>query len=207
MNKEFVLIESVRNLEKALDSLSQPDTTHQTILDTLAQFCVDNFGAAFARVWVADEDDNVLILMSSRGQYSNLNGSRSRIPIGQGSKIDTIYTSGMPHLTNDVLSDPGVIDKEWAQQEKLVSFAGYPLTWNGERIGVVGMFARQPLSEEVLILLGLLVKSISAVLFISMLQQAEHDRIKYFCEATGFRRALIEQLIRAGYRKAENVRN
>src|SRR5262249_3471542 len=59
-----------------------------------------------------------------------------------------------PHLTNDVLNDPRVTDKEWAQRERIVSFAGYPLIVEDRVVGVVAMFARKQLSPDIIDLLA-----------------------------------------------------
>ena len=55
-----------------------------------------------------------------------------------------------PHLTNDVLNDPWVSDKAWAQNEVMVSFAGYPLMVQDRVVGVMAMFARRRLSAATL---------------------------------------------------------
>ncbi len=185
-------------LDSTLSSLSQRKTmTCETLLDTLTQFCVDEFGAAFARIWLSDEDSMVLILKSSRGQYTRLDGTRSRIPIGQGSKIDKIYTQGFPHITNDILNDPAVKDKEWARCEGFISFAGYPLRWGDEQLGVLGMYSRQWLSEDILLVLGIFVRLASAAIF--ECRQTERN-MNYFCQVTGFKRSLLERLISLGHR-------
>ncbi|MDW8071633.1 MAG: GAF domain-containing protein [Anaerolineae bacterium] len=199
MNFDFSLVQCIHRMDEMFSLLSQKRVTEcEAFLDILAQFCVDNFGAAFARVWLADNEDKMLILKSSCGQYTRLDGSRAIIPIGQGSKIDIIYTSGEPHLTNDVLTDPAVLDKEWARREGMVSFAGYPLMWGDEKLGVLGMFARHALPADVLAAMGLFTKAVSAVVFLC--QQTERN-MRYFCEVTGFRRSLLEQLIRLGQKK------
>jgi GAF domain-containing protein len=54
------------------------------------------------------------------------------------------------HLTNDVMNDPRVNDKGWAQDNGMVAFAGYPLLVEDRLIGVVALFARRPLSESIL---------------------------------------------------------
>jgi len=53
-------------------------------------------------------------------------------------------------LTNDVLVDPRVSDREWAKREGLVSFAGHPLMVENRLIGVWAMFARKPLTQPTL---------------------------------------------------------
>ena len=53
-------------------------------------------------------------------------------------------------MTNDVLNDPWVSDKAWAQNEVMVSFAGYPLMVQDRVVGVMAMFARRRLSAATL---------------------------------------------------------
>jgi C4-dicarboxylate-specific signal transduction histidine kinase len=52
-----------------------------------------------------------------------------------------------PYLTNDVLNDPRIGDKDWAQNCGFVSFAGYPLVVDGRTVGVMAMFARRAFSD------------------------------------------------------------
>ena len=56
----------------------------------------------------------------------------------------------MPHLTNDVTSDPRIGDREWARREGMVGFAGYPLLIEDRLLGVVALFTRHTLDETVL---------------------------------------------------------
>ncbi len=182
-------------LNRLLQTLAHENVGPQAILDALAQFCVDQFGAAFARIWLADDGQTTLCLTSSRGQYTRLDGTRARIPVGQGSKIDKMYVECKPHVTNDVLNDPGVRDKEWAQREGFVSFAGYPLCWGGGKLGVLGMYSRQFLSEELLSVMGMFSFIAAAILC----QQRQYERsMTKFCEVTGFKPALLTQLIKLG---------
>jgi GAF domain-containing protein len=68
----------------------------------------------------------MLELNASAGMYTHLDGAHGRISLGS-LKIGRIAGERRPHLTNDVASDPQVSDKIWAQQQGIVSFAGYPL--------------------------------------------------------------------------------
>ncbi len=119
------------------------------MLQGCAEALVAHLDAAFARVWVLDEGQNVLTLRASAGQYTHLDGPHSRIPIGQF-KIGLIAQERRPHLTNAVVGDPGVSDQEWAVREGMVSFAGYPLVIDERLVGVVALFARHPLTDAAL---------------------------------------------------------
>ena len=47
-------------------------------------------------------------------------------------------------------TDARVSDKEWAAREGMVAFAGYPLLLEDRVLGVLAMFSRQPLADDVL---------------------------------------------------------
>jgi PAS domain S-box-containing protein len=122
-------------------------------LPDILQWCMEamvtHLGAAFARVWILDEEQDVLELLASAGMYTHTDGFHGRVPVGSF-KIGQIAQEQQPHLTNDVLSDPRVHDKEWAQQEGMVAFAGYPLIVEGRVVGVMALFARHVLVEDTL---------------------------------------------------------
>ena len=81
--------------------------------------------------------------------YTHLDGPHSRVPVGKY-KIGLIAQERKPHLTNGVVGDPRVSDQEWAKREGMTAFAGYPLLVDDRMVGVMAMFARQPLSETTL---------------------------------------------------------
>jgi PAS domain S-box-containing protein len=119
------------------------------ILSGCARALVDHLEAAFARIWTFNEAENVLVLCASEGLYTHLDGPHSRVPIGKF-KIGMIAQERKPHLTNSVVGDSRVGDQGWAEREGMVSFAGYPLIVGDRLVGVMAMFARQPLSDVTL---------------------------------------------------------
>lgn len=114
-----------------------------------AQALVDHLGAAFGRIWTLDDEEQMLELQASAGLYTHLDGPHARAPVGEF-KIGRIAERRQPHLTNDVPDDPEIGDPEWARREAMVAFAGHPLVVEGRLVGVMAVFARQPLSEGVL---------------------------------------------------------
>jgi PAS domain S-box-containing protein len=123
------------------------------MLQLCAEAVVRHLGAAFARVWTLDEKGDVLVLQASAGMYTHTDGAHGRVPVGRF-KIGMIAAERKPHLTNAVVGDPRVGDQEWARREGMVSFAGYPLVVDDRLVGVLAMFAREPLSDAVLQALG-----------------------------------------------------
>jgi PAS domain S-box-containing protein len=119
------------------------------ILHGCTEAIVRQLDAAFARIWTLGNDESVLELQASAGLYTRLDGSYSRIPVGD-LKVGAIARDKAAHLTNDVTNDPRVNDKSWAKDNGMVAFAGYPLIVEDRLIGVVAMFARRKLSRFIL---------------------------------------------------------
>jgi PAS domain S-box-containing protein len=126
-------------------------------LDDVLQRCVEavvhRLDAAFARVWLVNAQEDTLELRASAGIYTHLDGPHSRVPVG-ALKIGRIALEREPHLSNTVLEDPWVSDKDWAKREGMVAFAGYPLVVESRALGVIALFSRNALPEDTLEALG-----------------------------------------------------
>ena len=147
-----------------------------------AEAMVRHLDAAFARVWTLSSDGRELQLQASAGMYTRLDGSHSRIPFGQ-LKIGLIAKERKPHLTNNVQNDPRVNDKEWAQREKMISFAGYPLMVEDRVVGVMGMFSQKPLPESTLEALSFVADAMAQVIDRKRAEEALRRSEAYLAEA------------------------
>ena len=127
--------------------------TRNNYLETMLNHCteamVKHLDAAFARIWILNPQENILELQASAGLYTHIDGAHSHVPVGKF-KIGLIAQEKLPYLTNNILEDPQVSNKEWAKKEGMMAFAGYPLMVQDELLGVVAMFARQPLPDSIL---------------------------------------------------------
>jgi len=119
----------------------------KTILGECSEAIVRHLDAAFARIWTLSDDGRMLELQASAGMYTHLDGPHSEIPMGQF-KIGMIAQERKPHLTNDVLNDPRISNRAWAEKEGMASFAGYPLSVGDRTIGVMAMFSRKQLTPD-----------------------------------------------------------
>ena len=117
------------------------------ILQPCTEALVRHLGAAFARIWTLDEAENVLELRASAGIYTRTDGTFSRVPVVGRFKLGLIVQQRRPYLTNDVLNDPLIHDPEWARREGMVASAGHPLMVQDRVVGVMILFAPQPLPE------------------------------------------------------------
>jgi transcriptional regulator with GAF, ATPase, and Fis domain len=132
------------------------------VLAAVTQGLVEEFHAAFARIWLLGPGDlcaacyqaascanrvRCLHLKASAGLYTNLNGEYRRVPLG-AAKVGCLAVGGGPTYTDDALADDRLPNKPWLRDHGLVSFAGYPLLFQGERLGVLALFSRRVLREE-----------------------------------------------------------
>jgi transcriptional regulator with GAF, ATPase, and Fis domain len=123
-------------------------------------------GVALARMWLAEPAEECeycrtkphpedyprsLHLAASTGRP--LKGGEDWSRLGGefhhgGAKVRQILDKGKPILIKDVAADDKWIERpEWARRERIRSFAGHPLMFGGEQIGVVAVFARIPMKE------------------------------------------------------------
>jgi PAS domain S-box-containing protein len=135
----------------------------RSALQACAAVLVRSLGAAFARVWTTDAAGEWLTLQASAGLYTHTDGAHGRVRVGD-LKIGRIAAANAPHLTNDVPNDPNTGDPGWAAREGMRAFAGYPLAADGRVLGVLALFARHELPEDVLADLGPVAVSVAQYL-------------------------------------------
>ncbi len=131
-----------------------------TIIGAIAQ----NPDVSLARLWLRQPDQDCphcsrgtqiagdsLHLRASAGtsrfpdaDWSRTNGSFHRIPIGRNDlKISHIATSGESVRIQRLSEDhQWVRNPDWVRREELVGFAGHPLLFRGEILGVLAVFRR-----------------------------------------------------------------
>jgi len=138
-------------------------TQANTLADTLQHCCeamVLHLDGAFARIWTLNDSTNMLELEASAGLYTHKDGAHSRIPLGEF-KIGAIAQERKPHLTNEVIGDPRVGEQQWAIEQGMVAFAGYPLLVEDHVAGVMAMFARHPIADAALAAMASVANSIA----------------------------------------------
>lgn len=158
-----------------------------------AEAMVLHLGAAFARIWTLDEEDQILVLRASAGRYTHVNGAHARVPVG-ALKIGRIARDRKPHLTNDVLADPGVSDRAWARRENMKSFAGYPLIVDERLVGVMGMFAHQALSEATLDAMAAVANAIALGIDRCRQEELVAERTRELVEERAFSETVLRSL-------------
>ncbi|MDB9524842.1 LuxR C-terminal-related transcriptional regulator [Oscillatoria sp. CS-180] len=145
-------------------------------LDVIAHLATEGlvqyFDCAFARVWLVEPDRKQLQLIASSGLYTQINGSFSRIPMGQF-KIGRIAQNRVSLLSNNLAEESWIRYPEWAIENKIRSFAGYPLANSGKVIGVLAAFGYEPMSSEFLEVLSSFCTTLTVALATALLHQKE----------------------------------
>jgi PAS domain S-box-containing protein len=131
-----------------------------SMLQRCSELMVQHLDVAFVRIWLLNPATQTLELQSSAGCYTHLDGPHSRVKVGEH-KIGLIAQEKKPLLTNSVQSDPRVSDKAWAARAGMVAFAGYPLLIEEQVLGVLAMFSRRPLGDDLLTTLGSIADSLA----------------------------------------------
>jgi len=165
---------------KALQAVAIAMASEQSVnkvLCSIVEGLAQQSCLALARIWLIDKGDicdscimriacpnreKCLHLVASKGapidaetDWSRLDGEFKRFPLNF-KKIGQIGATGEPIYITDVESkDDWISRKEWAKREKIKSFAGHPLIFRGEILGVLGVFRREKMTDEDIELLKL----------------------------------------------------
>jgi len=144
-------------LEATLGRVSLRMASSLDLAEVLAEITrglVQELDLALARIWLSGTDEpDILRLAASAGLSKRLDGSRSRVPIG-ALKIGEIARTRAALCTSALAEDPRFVDKAWIDANGLVTFAGYPLVFDGELLGVLAIFSRTVLEDADLERLG-----------------------------------------------------
>ena len=139
------LLELSAEVSKALIKEAKLRDALQQCTDALVKY----LDASFARIWLLNPADKILELNASSGLYTNIDGTYSRVPLGE-SKIGRIAVEGQIVLSNKVIGDADFVDQEWAKREQMTAFAGCPLIVEKDVVGVIAVFSQNPFSEAVM---------------------------------------------------------
>ena len=143
----------------------------QSVLNSITEGLVKDCRSVLARIWLIRPGDicetcqmrkecpsqeHCLHLVSSSGcpasdperKWSRLDGKFCRFPMNVG-RVGQIASSGQPALLlESVEGSQCFANPQWARENGVQSFAGHPLIFHGEVLGVLAVFAREPLKEE-----------------------------------------------------------
>src|SRR5262245_24124061 len=79
--------------------------------------------------------------------WARLTGGFRRVPLNVW-KVGRIGGTGSPMLiTDDLRTDPAIARPEWVKAEGIMAFAGQPLVFKGEVLGVLALFSRASVDQ------------------------------------------------------------
>jgi transcriptional regulator with GAF, ATPase, and Fis domain len=146
-------LEALQSLALSVAAARSPDS----VLSEMVRGLGMTEGVAMARVWLLREESGVapyLELRASIGtsivdpslRWTRTDGAHHKIPVTYG-KVGMIAAKNAPLLLQRGPAD-WIVKPEWAEAERIESFAGQPLAFGGEVLGVVALFSRRRLEVQ-----------------------------------------------------------
>jgi transcriptional regulator with GAF, ATPase, and Fis domain len=143
-------LEALQSLSLSVAAARSPDSVLAEMIRGLGM----TEGVALARVWLLHEppgDPAYLELKASTGRstvdpsltWNRTDGAHRHIPLTYG-KVGLIAANNAPLLLQEGTCN-WLVHPEWAQAEGIKSFAGQPLAFRGQVLGVVALFSRKRL--------------------------------------------------------------
>lgn len=152
-------LQRVNEIAQSLSGNLNPRVTANQVTEAL----VDDFGCAFARIWLVEADQKALRLVASSGLYTHIDGSFARVPMG-AYKVGKIAQNRVPFLSNRLPEETWVKDRQWAIDNRIQGFAGYPLMTKDRVLGVLATFSHSPFAPEFLEVLQVLCMTVAVAL-------------------------------------------
>ncbi len=133
----------------------------EDVLQACAEAIVQSLGVPVARLWTLVRETDVLEVQGSAGPAAPPSPcSYDSLHIGQYTAGEVARTR-QPLVLNQLQEDPRLWNRDWARQHGLVSFVGVPLLVEEQLVGVLAVFAREPLGEDALAALHTVADSIA----------------------------------------------
>jgi DNA-binding CsgD family transcriptional regulator len=138
-------LQRINRLAQKLSGCFDPQAIAYCVTDGL----IENFDCVFARIWLVEPDANSLRLVASSGLSTRTNGEFARVAMGSY-KVGKIAQNRVSFLSNNLVEEPWVKDRDWAIANKIQGFAGYPLTVGDRVLGVLAAFSQKAMATEFL---------------------------------------------------------
>ncbi|MFT4541869.1 MAG: transcriptional regulator with GAF, ATPase, and Fis domain [Planctomycetota bacterium] len=156
-------------LQQAALSVAQALAPAQVLANIVSGLAQEP-GVALARIWLIDQGDHCdacafraecpgqvdcLHLKASAGSslidpeedWTRTEGHFRRFPMGVR-KVGRVGATGEPLLLHVGDESRWLARPDWGQREGIRCFAGQPLSFRGETVGVLAVFSRQVMAEE-----------------------------------------------------------
>ncbi len=199
-------LEALQSLALAVAAARSPDSVLAEVVRGLGM----TEGVALARVWLLRTEPDLepyLELRASVGaslvdplvRWTRTDGAHQRIPLSYG-KVGHIAATNRPLLIQRGPRD-WLLQPEWAEAEKIESFAGQPLAFRGQVLGVVALFSRKRLETHDLSWLRVFADH-AAVAIANARAYEEIERLK---ERAELERDYLREAVRSALQEGEIV--
>lgn len=151
---EFYQQNALIELRAIVDSILARDMPLPDMLQQCTSILVQQLNVGVVRIWTYDALSKYLELQASAGNDISSNHYYQKVPLGELA-IGLIAQERQALLTNDIQAEPRIKLKEWAIQQRLTAFAGYPLVVGEDLLGVIALFSSHNLPDDTLEMLSL----------------------------------------------------
>ncbi|MFZ5893296.1 MAG: sigma 54-interacting transcriptional regulator [Myxococcota bacterium] len=146
-------LDALQSLALSVAQARSPDSVLTEMVQGLGMWD----GVALARVWLLREDEQeppYLQLKASIGasivdpgrRWNRTDGAHQKVQLSYG-KVGYIAANNRPLLLQRGPRD-WLVQPDWAEAEGILSFAGQPLCFKGQVLGVVAFFSRRRLEKS-----------------------------------------------------------
>jgi transcriptional regulator with GAF, ATPase, and Fis domain len=151
--QEAMQLEALQSLALSVAAARSPDSVLAEMVRGLGM----TEGVALARVWLLREEPGALPYLELKAsigasiadpsvRWTRTDGAHHRIPISYG-KVGQVAATNAPLLLQRGPLD-WILQPAWADAEHIESFAGQPLAFRGQVLGVVALFSRRRLETH-----------------------------------------------------------
>src|SRR5271156_155716 len=183
------LVETSLTAEPLLSLAVNVTSEHRvdSVLQSIVQGLASQPGVALARIWLvppaglcsschsrteSPDQTQYLHLVASAGtpinspseDWSFLQGHFHRIALNSGKVGQVAGSRSSIHIKDFAPRNDWVSRPEWSERESIRSFAGHPLIFRGQLLGVLGVFSRSILDEKEFSWLGLFANQASVAI-------------------------------------------
>jgi GAF domain-containing protein len=120
------------------------------IAAAVVQGMVEQLGMATASMWFFNPSDGSLELVARAGVEGRPADLRQKRLLPDDTPLGQLVRHRPPLLSNELAREPWILDPDWFEEARIVSFAGYPISFGSEPIGALTGFGREPLNPEFL---------------------------------------------------------
>ncbi|MCP3136037.1 GAF domain-containing protein [Pyxidicoccus xibeiensis] len=131
------------------------------ILQGCAEALAKHLGALMVRLWLHHRDTKTLEVVGNAGPAAPPLEKWRRLDVEGPSMVSLVARTREQLWVDDLTRDSRVLDTGWVREAGVHSLAGIPLLVRGELVGVLGVYGRQPLSEDAMAALAAVADAIA----------------------------------------------